>query len=64
MRERGLGRRLLLECMQRLSAAGLRYISLTVTEGNTGASGLYRRMGLAPRHVFDAVVWQSAGGPG
>jgi ribosomal protein S18 acetylase RimI-like enzyme len=58
MRHTGLGRLLLIECMQALSAQGLNYISLTVTEGNQEALVLYRRMDFKARHAFDAMVWQ------
>jgi ribosomal protein S18 acetylase RimI-like enzyme len=58
LRHAGLGRLLLTECMQALSALGLGYISLTVTEGNQEALLLYRRMGFKSRHSFDAMVWQ------
>jgi ribosomal protein S18 acetylase RimI-like enzyme len=58
LRHMGLGRLLLMECMQGLSALGLNYISLTVTEDNQEALLLYRRMGFKSRHSFDAMVWQ------
>jgi ribosomal protein S18 acetylase RimI-like enzyme len=58
LRHTGLGRLLLIECMQALSAQGLNYISLTVTEQNQEALVLYRRMGFKARHTFDAMVWQ------
>ena len=58
LRHAGLGRLLLTQCMQALSALGLNYISLTVTEGNEEALALYRRMGFKSRHTFDAMVWQ------
>ena len=58
LRHAGLGRLLLTQCMQALSAMGLDYISLTVTEGNQEALLLYRRMGFKSRHTFDAMVWQ------
>jgi ribosomal protein S18 acetylase RimI-like enzyme len=58
LRHAGLGRLLLTQCMHELSAQGLSYISLTVTEGNQEALLLYRRMGFKSRHSFDAMVWQ------
>lgn len=58
LRHSGLGRLLLTQCMQALSAQGLNYISLTVTEGNQEALQLYRHMGFKSRHTFDAMVWQ------
>lgn len=58
LRHNGLGRLLLVQCMQGLSALGMEYISLTVTEENQEALLLYRRMGFKSRHTFDAMVWQ------
>jgi ribosomal protein S18 acetylase RimI-like enzyme len=58
LRHSGLGRLLLMQCMQALSAQGLGYISLTATENNHEALLLYRRMGFKSRHSFDAMVWQ------
>jgi ribosomal protein S18 acetylase RimI-like enzyme len=58
LRHTGLGRLLLVQCMQGLSALGMEYISLTVTEANQEALLLYRRMGFKSRHTFDAMVWQ------
>jgi ribosomal protein S18 acetylase RimI-like enzyme len=58
LRHSGLGRLLLMQCMQALSTQGLNYISLTVTEGNQEALALYRRIGFKSRHTFDAMVWQ------
>lgn len=58
LRHAGLGRLLLLHCMEALSGQALDYISLTVTEGNQDALQLYRRMGFKARHTFDAMVWQ------
>lgn len=58
LRRTGLGRLLLEQCMGALSAAGITYMSLTVTAGNKEAVGLYRRLGFRQRHEFDAMVWQ------
>ena len=58
LRHNGLGRLLLVQCMQGLSALRMEYISLTVTEENQEALLLYRRMGFKSRHTFDAMVWQ------
>jgi ribosomal protein S18 acetylase RimI-like enzyme len=33
-------------------------LTLTVTEGNAEAVSLYRRLGFATKHGFDAVVWE------
>ncbi len=57
-RRRGLARLLLsiaAFCFMRQGAAE---ISLTVTEANTQAIGLYRDEGYTCNHVFDASVWQ------
>ena len=59
LRRLGLGRMLLLRCMEALSAQGLEYISLTVTEENEDAQIVYRKLGFKGRHSFDAMVWQS-----
>lgn len=58
LRRTGLGRMLLLCCMEALAAQGLAYISLTVTEANHEALVLYRKLGFKARHNFDAMVWE------
>ena len=58
LRQTGLGRLMLMQCMAALSAQGLAYISLTVTEANHEALILYRRLGFKTHHSFDAMVWQ------
>ncbi len=55
-RGRGLGRMLLADCLQRLPAAGYRSLTLTVSEANTEAMGLYMRGGFKSRQRFDALV--------
>ncbi len=55
-RGRGIGRMLLAECMQRLPASGYRWLTLTVSEANTEALGLYLRAGFQLRQRFDALV--------
>ena len=55
-RGRGLGKVLLADCMQRLPAAGYRALTLTVSEANTEAMGLYMRAGFGARQRFDALV--------
>ncbi len=60
LRHAGYGRLLLTQCMESLEKQGLEYMSLTVTEGNQDALGLYRRMGFQSRHGFDAMVWERA----
>ena len=58
LRQAGLGRMLLVRCMEALAAQGLAYISLTVTEDNHEALALYRKLGFKTRHSFDAMVWE------
>ena len=55
-RGNGLGRKLLRHCMDQLRRRGTNAISLTVTEENQGAARLYRDLGFAMRHRFDAMV--------
>jgi len=54
----GLGRALIVRCLQTLRQRGLRAATLTVTEGNTGALALYRRLGFTHLSEFDAYVWE------
>jgi GNAT superfamily N-acetyltransferase len=53
----GLGALLLETAAERLAQRGFKTLSLTVTEGNTRAQALYRRVGFVERHIFDAMVW-------
>ena len=55
-RGRGLGKKLLAECMQRLPAGQYQTLTLTVSEANTEALGLYLRAGFGLRQKFDALV--------
>jgi len=55
-RGRGLGQALLRHVMQSLSRAGTAAITLTVTEANRQAVGLYQAAGFGIRHRFDAMV--------
>ena len=57
LRGLGVGRLLLESAIADLAARGFRKLSLTVTEANHNAVGLYRRIGFVERHAFDAVVW-------
>lgn len=59
-RGHGLGAALLERCLAGLPAAGVRTVSLTVTQSNRGAIGLYQREGFAARHRFDAWVWDQS----
>ncbi len=61
----GLGTLMLRSSMQELAQRGFTRLSLTVTEGNTSAAALYRRLGFVQQHCFDAMVWtRGANGPG
>ena len=56
----GLGTLMLQSAMQELRQRGFSRLSLTVTEGNRSAAQLYRRLGFAEQHSFDAMVWTSS----
>lgn len=56
-RHLGLGRLLIEECAENLRGRGFRGLTLTVTEENTNAVELYRRIGFVEKHSFDAMVW-------
>ena len=56
-RQQGLGLHLIEECAKNLHERGFRGLTLTVTEENTNAVELYRRIGFAEKHSFDAMVW-------
>ncbi len=57
LRGEGLGNLLLGHCLAQLHQHGIRTVSLTVTEGNTGARRLYERHGFHTLHRFEAWVW-------
>ncbi len=57
-RARGFGRLLLRHAATELARAGLRTVTLTVTEANTPALSLYQRLGFTTRHPFHANIWQ------
>jgi ribosomal protein S18 acetylase RimI-like enzyme len=56
-RRLGLGMRLIEECARNLKERGFSGLTLTVTEENTNAVELYRRLGFIEKHSFDAMVW-------
>jgi ribosomal protein S18 acetylase RimI-like enzyme len=56
-RRRGLARLLLAIAATYFFRQGVTEISLTVTEANTDAIGLYRQEGYECKHTFDAAVW-------
>ncbi len=53
----GLGLLLLEAAARALAQRGFGKLSLTVTAGNERAAALYRRIGFAEQHTFNAVVW-------
>jgi ribosomal protein S18 acetylase RimI-like enzyme len=57
-RGQGLASRLLDACIQNLVVRKVTELTLTVTEGNTGAVALYRRSGFRQTHTFPAMTWQ------
>src|SRR5579859_1781705 len=57
-RRRGLARLLLAIAATCFFRQGVSEISLTVTERNANAIGLYRQEGYDCLHTFDAAVWQ------
>ncbi len=62
----GLGTLLLEVAADSLRTRGFTSLSLTVTSGNERAAALYRRVGFAEQHSFDAMVWTNLriGSPG
>jgi ribosomal protein S18 acetylase RimI-like enzyme len=57
-RGRGLGHALIELARERLQANHCYTLSLTVTEANTAAVSLYKRMGFDVQRIFDAFVWE------
>jgi len=57
-RGRGLGEGLLLASAQELRRRRFNSLSLTVTEANTRAVDLYKKLGFHVARVFDAFVWE------
>ena len=57
-RSAGLGEALLAASTRSLRDRGFHFISLTVTEANDRAIGLYKRIGFEHTRVFDAFVWE------
>lgn len=54
----GAGYELMRRSMTALAAIGLKEASLTVTENNRRAIGLYEKLGFRTIHRFDALVWE------
>jgi ribosomal protein S18 acetylase RimI-like enzyme len=61
LRGKGLGQALLRHCANQSAQRGIRSLSLTVTEANTGALRLYRDNGFTTLHQFEAMVWDKRG---
>ncbi len=57
-RGRRIGESLIGLCTQELRTRNFSALSLTVTEANTKAVDLYRRLGFVIRRRFDAFVWE------
>ena len=57
-RGRGIGEALIAASYAGLRKRGFAALSLTVTEANTGAVDLYKRIGFETKRVFDAFVWE------
>ena len=57
LRGRGLGRQLLDHHATNIARAGVKSLSLTVTEANLPAIQLYERNGFTTLHRFEAMVW-------
>lgn len=57
-RSHRIGESLMAATTNILIKRGFSMLSLTVTEANTGAVNLYRRLNFESKRVFDAFVWQ------
>jgi ribosomal protein S18 acetylase RimI-like enzyme len=57
-RSQGIGQALLGTSVNNLRQRNFSLLSLTVTEGNEPAVGVYRRLGFNTTRIFDAFVWQ------
>lgn len=60
-RSYGLGANLLHHAMRSLAHSRTNAITLTVTEANRPAVGLYHRSGFFIRHRFDAMAYDKPG---
>jgi GNAT superfamily N-acetyltransferase len=58
LRGQGLGKLLLEHCAAQLAEAGVKQITLTVTEANAHALRLYEEHGFTTLHRFEAMVWE------
>jgi ribosomal protein S18 acetylase RimI-like enzyme len=57
-RSRGIGESLLAATVGNLRKRSFSMLSLTVTEANDRAVGLYRRLNFDTKRIFDAFVWE------
>lgn len=57
-RGHGIGEALMAASYSGLRKRGFAALSLTVTEANTGAVELYKRIGFETKRIFDAFVWE------
>ena len=57
-RSHGIGQALLATSVNNLQQRNFTMLSLTVTQDNTHAVELYKRLGFETKRVFDAFVWQ------
>ena len=57
-RSRGIGESLMAATESNLRKRNFALLSLTVTEANARAVGLYRRLHFDLKKVFDAFVWE------
>jgi ribosomal protein S18 acetylase RimI-like enzyme len=57
-RSRGIGESLLEKTVANLTKRNFSSLSLTVTEANTRAVALYRRLNFDSKRLFDAFVWE------
>jgi ribosomal protein S18 acetylase RimI-like enzyme len=58
MRGHGIGEYLIADTAASLKRRGFSMLSLTVTEANSGAVELYKRLGFKSDRIFDAFVWE------
>jgi GNAT superfamily N-acetyltransferase len=58
LRGQGLGQQLLAHHAAHIARAGVKTLSLTVTEANTPAVALYLRNTFTTLHRFEAMIWQ------
>jgi ribosomal protein S18 acetylase RimI-like enzyme len=57
-RNRHLGEHLIQSCQDALASMGAKELTLTVTEANSRAVALYKRLGFEQHMIFDAFVWE------